>query len=212
MTNEIWLYDDIGPAWAGMLDAKWLVDELGKFQNQSVTLRINSPGGDVHQAMAMYGAIQRHGNVTAAIDGVAASSASYLAMAAKEINIAANAMLMIHDPWTIAMGNATDLRETADILDKHADGIVAVYAARSGKANDEIAAAMHAETWYTAQEAVAFGLADKVGAELTVSASIKPGRFVNTPAALLCCENQRDADRSRRIAAAQRAIRIAMKR
>ena len=183
--SELFIYDDIGPEWLGMVSAKSIVAELDKMPGD-VTVRINSPGGDVNEAMAIYNALaRRKENVTVEIDGIAASAASYLAMAGKTIRIAENAMMMIHNPWTFAMGDADALRKTAGVLDKYGQGIVDVYAARSGKAAKDVAQAMTDETWFSASEAVAYGLADEIGQPLNVSAAIAPGRFKNCPQRLV---------------------------
>lgn len=183
--NDLYIYDDIGPDWLGMVSAKAVIEDLGQLTGD-ITVRINSPGGDVNEALAIYNALTRHGGkVTVSIDGLAASAASYIAMAGKTITIAENAMLMIHNPWTFAMGDAPALRKTADVLDKYGQGIVDVYAARSGQAKEDVAAKMTAETWFTAAEAVEYGLADSVGQPLNVAASVAPGRFRNCPQRLI---------------------------
>lgn len=179
--SELFIYDDIGPEWLGMVSAKSIVAELDRASGP-VTVRINSPGGDVNEAMAIYNALaRRKDEITVEIDGIAASAASYLAMAAGTVRIAANAMMMIHNPWTFAMGDADELRKTAGVLDKYGDGIVSVYAARSGKDAKQVAKDMAGELWLSATEAVEYGLADEIGQPLNVSASIAPGRFRNCP-------------------------------
>lgn len=181
--STVYIYDDIGPDWLGMVSAKAIIAELEKISGD-VTVRINSGGGDVNEAMAIYNALARR-SATVEIDGIAASAASYIAMAGKTIRMAENAMLMIHDPWTFAIGNAAELRSRADVLDKYGDGIVNVYATRSGRSKDDVAAKMAAETWFSAAEAVDYGLADEIGQPLKVAASIAPGRFRNCPDGLL---------------------------
>ena len=106
------------------------------------TLRINSPGGSVFDAVAIHNALSRHaGPVTVWIDGIAASAASYIAMAGDEIVMPENTFLMIHDPAGVVMGTAADMRNMAGTLDKIADSMLRGYAARSGRPEDEIAAA-----------------------------------------------------------------------
>lgn len=179
--SDIFIYDDIGPDWLGMVSAKSIVADLDKISGD-VTVRINSPGGDVNEAMAIYNALSRRtGAVAVEIDGIAASAASYIAMAGKTIRVAENAMVMIHNPWTFAMGDAESLRKTAGILDKYGQGIVDVYAARSGKSKEDVAAKMAEETWFSAAEAVEYGLADSIGQPLNVASSVAPGRFKNCP-------------------------------
>lgn len=157
---EVMIYDYIG---AFGITAKQFVDELASVKAENITLRINSPGGEVFDGSAIYNAIKAHpAHITAKIDGVAASAASYIAMAADTIVMADNSYMMIHESWGGAMGFSADLRGVADLLDKMNDNLVAAYAKKSGKPNDEIRAALAAETWFTASEAKEFGLADAV--------------------------------------------------
>lgn len=132
--------------------------DMGKVER--VNVYINSPGGDVFEGVTIQNMLERHDAYVAVhVDGIAASIASVIAMAGDEINIAANGMLMIHDPWSFAMGDADELRKTADVLDKIRDQIADTYARRSGGDKDEIVALMAAETWMTADEAIAAGFA-----------------------------------------------------
>lgn len=179
MAYEIYIYGEITSSDWGGITAMDVVAELKKAKNEPITLRINSPGGDVFEAEAIYNAIKRRGNVTAEIDSVAASAASYIAMAADRINIAENAQMMIHKAWTgfIAMGNDIQIKSFVDkqlelmaMLDA---SIAAVYSARSGRPIEEITASLLAETWYKAQAAVDAGLADSVGQKLKVKAAIR---------------------------------------
>jgi ATP-dependent Clp protease protease subunit len=128
-----------------------------------VHLHINSPGGDVFEATAMASAIAAHaGKVTAHIDGVAASAATRVALAAGEVRMTDSAMFMIHDSWTFALGNKNELRDTAALLEKVDSTISADYARKTGKTAEEIAALMAAETWFTAQEALDAGFVDAI--------------------------------------------------
>lgn len=182
-SGEIFLYDEIGPAFWGMIDAATVIETLDAMQGRRVTIRINSPGGSVDEGVAIYNALQRHnGGVDVAIDSLAASAASFIAMAGESITIAKNAMVMIHSPWTLAIGNSTELRNQADILDKYNENLVGIYADRSGKSSEEILGILADETWYTAQEAVESGFADQVG-NLVVDeqASVAAGRYKKTP-------------------------------
>lgn len=183
---EILIYDDIGPDWAGMVSAKWFSEELAKVGDANpLTVRINSPGGSVVEAQAIYNAIgRRSGETLVKIDGLAASAASYVMLAGDRIEIADNAMVMIHPVWTFAMGNAADLRDTASVLDKFDEIVLAGYVARSSgkKSRDELRQAMADETWFTASEALEWGLVDEIGQPLHVAACVAPGRFKNTPA------------------------------
>lgn len=128
-----------------------------------IALHLNSPGGDVFDARAMVAAIAAHpGTVTCYIDGLAASAASYVAMACDKVVMQDGSMMMIHNAWTIAMGNASDMTATAGLLAKIDATIVNDYQRKTGMPADEIAAMMAAETWMTAQECVDMKFADSV--------------------------------------------------
>lgn len=119
-----------------------------------VNLYINSPGGDVFEARAMAGVVARHaGPVTAIIEGVAASAATYLALAAGAVHMGEGSLLMIHNSWTLAMGDKNDLMNTAALLEKIDGTIAADYAWKTGASAEQVVAWMDAETWFTAQEA-----------------------------------------------------------
>jgi ATP-dependent protease ClpP protease subunit len=177
---EVAIYDEIG---AYGVSAKGFLAELGALPDGTpVDLRLNSPGGSVFDAVAIYNALKRHaGTVTVWIDGIAASAASYVAMAGDEIVMPENAFLMIHDPSGLAMGTAGDMRAMAEALDKIAGSLVRGYAAKSGKPDDEIAALMAAETWFDAADAVAAGLADRLADPVRMAARFDIGRFRNAP-------------------------------
>ena len=184
MGAEVLIYDEIG---AYGVSAKGFLAELGALPDATpLALRINSPGGSVFDAVAIYNALKRHtGTVTVWIDGIAASAASYVAMAGDEIIMPENAFLMIHDPSGIVMGTATEMREMADTLDKIAGSMTRGYAAKSGKPEIEIAALMAAETWFDAQDAVDLGLATRMAEPVRIAASFDIGRFRNAPPVLV---------------------------
>lgn len=181
---EISIYDEIG---AYGVSAKAFLADLGKLPDKApLTLRLNSPGGSVFDAVAIYNALQRHaGTVTVSIDGIAASAASYIAMAGDEIIMPENAFLMIHDPSGLVMGTAADMRAMAEALDKIGASLIKSYAAKSGKAEDEIAALMAAETWFDASEAIDMGLADTLAAPVKMAARFDVSGFRNTPEAIV---------------------------
>jgi ATP-dependent Clp protease, protease subunit len=139
---------------------------LADIKSPTINLRINSPGGSVFGARAMEQAIRNHpSRVVAHIDGYAASAASFLMLAADEVNIAPGGMVMIHKAWSMAFGNSNDMLEAAALLEKIDGTLVASYAERTRQTPEQIAQWMAAETWFTADEAVAAGLADAVSAE-----------------------------------------------
>ena len=157
----IFLYDVIDPYWG--VGAEAFAKALAGITASTIHLRVNSPGGDVFEARAMVAAIGAHSaRVVAHIDGLAASAATYVAMAADEVQIADGAFMMVHQAWTFSMGNASDLRAQADLLDKVDASIVADYARKTGKDADQIAQWMADETWFTSAEAVENGFADTV--------------------------------------------------
>jgi ATP-dependent Clp protease protease subunit len=163
-TGEIFLYDGIGDAYWGMIDAATVMADLSKLSGRRVTLRISSPGGSVDEGRLIYNALKRHqGGVDVVVDSSAYSIASYIAMAGDRVVMAKNAMMMIHNPWTMAFGDANELRKMADVLDKYRDSIVDAYTDKSEKDKKAVMAILDAETWYTAQEAVDAGFATEVG-------------------------------------------------
>lgn len=177
---EVFIYDEIG---AFGVSAKAFLAELGALPDEApLTLRLNSPGGSVFDAVAIHNALARHaGGVTVWIDGIAASAASYVAMAGTEVVMPENAFLMIHDPAGLVMGSAGDMRSMADALDKIAGSLIRGYAAKSGKPDEEIAALMAAETWLDAAEAVEAGFADRIAEPVRIAARFDIGRFRNAP-------------------------------
>ncbi len=191
---ELWIYEDIGEDfWGEGVSAKTLVQEIAALQVPDIHVHINSAGGSVWDGQAIYTALRRHpANVTTFVDGLAASIASVVAMAGSPVVMSENALMMIHDPYALAMGTGADLRAAADVLDKVGDTITGVYADKSGKAREDIAAAMTEETWFTAEEAIAFGLADEMSEYLPVAALAVDAktisRFKHPPAALAVAE------------------------
>ena len=181
---EVLIYDEIG---AYGVSAKGFLAELGALPDGvPVDLRLNSPGGSVFDAVAIFNALTRHtGTITVWIDGIAASAASYVAMAGDEIVMPENAFLMIHDPSGIVMGTAADMRDMAATMDKIAGSMIRGYAARSGKSDEEIASLMAAETWFDAKDALDAGLATRMVEPVRIAASFDIARFRNVPPALV---------------------------
>lgn len=183
----IYLYDaivnsDVEAEWFGGVAPKAFISELKAIDAPVINLRINSPGGSVFAARAMEQALREHdAKIIAHIDGYAASAASFLMMAADEINMAPGAMVMIHKAWTGMWGNAEDLRKEADLLDKIDGTLVDTYAARSGQDAGKIAEWMAAETWFTAQEAVDSGFADKISESKAKAQAWDLSAYANAP-------------------------------
>lgn len=167
ISSSTWRGDELTPT-----QFKKDMDALGDIKTLNVY--INSGGGDVFAGQAIYSMLKRHGaSKTVYIDGLAASIASVVAMAGDKIVMPKNAMMMIHNAWTFAAGNKNDFRKLADDMEKIDETLVNVYAAKTGKAAEDIKAVMDAETWLTGEEAVEQGFADEVEAEKKLAASIE---------------------------------------
>jgi len=161
------LYDPVD-SWGGDwgTSAREFITALDAVQAPRIRLHINSPGGEVYEAIAILNALRAHpARVTAVVDGLAASAASFIAAGSDEVVMAQNTELMIHDPWGLGIGNAADFRDLASRLDHIGDNIASIYAAKAGGTVVDWREAMLAETWYSAQEAVAAGLADSVAGD-----------------------------------------------
>lgn len=156
----IHLYDEIG--YWGVTAAEFLA-ELKAITAPAIELHISSPGGEVFDGIALYNALRAHSaRVTVHVDGLAASIASVIAMAGDRIVMAPHSQMMIHDAMTVAVGNAADMREAADHLDRQSENIAGIYAERAGGTVRQWRSRMVAESWYYAAEAVEAGLADEV--------------------------------------------------
>lgn len=167
--GEIWIYDFIDPWGVSAVD---IVQALQAIGPGDVLVHVNSPGGDVFEGIAIYNNLKAHpGNVTVRVEGVAASAASFIAMAGATIEVDPNAMIMIHDAAGMEFGNAAILHKFADLLDRTSTNLANIYAARTGRPADEMRAAMLEETWYVGQEGVDAGLADTV----TAAGAVTPG-------------------------------------
>jgi len=168
-----WFDDEVTPKqFREELDALGAISELRVF--------INSPGGDVFAGQAIHSMLKRHpANVTVYVDGLAASAAVLPVMAGDKVIMPRNAMLMIHNPYTIGIGDSEKFRKLADNLDQIRESIIAAYSDKTGMDPDEILPLLEAETWMTAEEAVELGFADEIEEAKQVSASMSgPGKLV----------------------------------
>lgn len=157
----IYLHGVIG-GWWGDIDETMFAQAMANTKAETIHLRINSPGGDVFAARAMMTAIAQHSaKVIAHVDGYAASAASGICMACDEVEMSAGSQMMIHEGWTITMGNKRDHRKVGDLLEKIDNGLTDDYARRTGKSAEDIEAMLEAETWLDADEAVEQGFADR---------------------------------------------------
>jgi len=182
---EIVLYDVIDRYWG--VSAEQFVRELRDLGPlDRIHLRLNSPGGSYFEGVAIYTVLKQHAaKVTVHVDGIAGSMASVVAMAGDEIEMADGSFVMIHNPAQIVAGEADELRQMADVLDKIKQQIVGIYAARTKQSAEKITALMDAETWMSPDEAVALGFADRKTTQLAIAAAVDVTRFTNLPKSLL---------------------------
>lgn len=173
---ELLIYGVVGAPEDG-LDAKTVRQQIVDTSGP-IVMRINSGGGLVMEGLAIFNALSdakaAGRTITVHIDGVAASMASILAMAGDEIIMADNGLMMIHNPWDVAMGDAQAIRKKADVLDKIRDQMVGIYAARTGLTADQLTPLMDATTWMTAQEALEAKFVTSISESSTAKAQIKP--------------------------------------
>lgn len=172
--TQLHLMDEIG--WFGV----WAPDVISALKNikGDVEVRLNSPGGDVFDALAIYSALREHpGQVGVVVDGLAASAASFIAQAASPggLEMAPNGTMMIHDAWTLTAGNEDDHLASAKILAQQSENIASIYAERAGRSAAEMRDLMRAETWAVGQEAVDLRLADRVRQPPAADAAPSPG-------------------------------------
>lgn len=159
---DVFIYGDIG-SWMDGLTANDFAREVVALDVGNLNVRLNSGGGSVFEGQAIYNTLSQHkAKVTVTIDGVAASIASVIAMAGDEIRITEGSHIMVHKPWSMAMGDAESMRKEADVLDSLESGIIDIYAARTGKNTKQLTDWVSAETWFKGQAAVDAGFADSV--------------------------------------------------
>lgn len=160
---EILIYDEIGMWGTSAMDFIKLVEGLKADGVTKLDVRLNTPGGDFFDGVAIYNAMRSTGMVIETwVDALAASAGSVIAMAGDVIHIAENAFIMVHEPWTWAAGDSTEFRQTADRLDDLRDAVVLTYAGRSGQTSAAIVEMLKAETWLGSDKAIELGFADKV--------------------------------------------------
>jgi ATP-dependent Clp protease protease subunit len=180
---EVFLYEDIG-VWG--VSAQQFIDAVRALGDIPIVVRINSLGGDAFAGIAMYSYLSgRKARVDVIVDSVAASAASIVAMAGKEIRIAESGFIMIHNPLTMALGDGEDMRKAAELLDSLRDAYAKAYARRSGKTLEECKAWMAADTWFDADAAVANGFANRIEEGLKAAACADASRYSNAPKALI---------------------------
>ena len=168
------IYDEIG-FWG--VQASDFRTALAAVKASVINVEINSPGGDVFAGLAIYNMLRASGKeIVVKVMGVAASAASLIAMAGDKIVMPKNTFMMVHNPWSFAMGNAEELRETADTLDKIGVSLLNTYVNRTGKTEEEIKPLLAKDTWLTADEALEMGFADEVVADIKANAKFDLAR------------------------------------
>lgn len=184
--TEISIFDEIGMY--GVSAKQFITDLKSIPATDRIVLKIHSPGGEVFDGNAIFNALQRRGNVEVQIEGLAASMATVISLAGMPVKMAANGFYMIHNPWGVAMGDAAELRDQAQLLDKIRSNMVGAYASKSGQSAEQIQAWMDSETWFTAEEALAAGFVDEITDTLSLAASsnkfARLAKFKNAPANL----------------------------
>jgi ATP-dependent Clp protease protease subunit len=163
-TTEITIYGDIGESWWGeSISANDIKNALKDVTTDTITIRLNSPGGDAFDGIAIYNQLKNHSaKVIAHVDGLAASAASIIAMAADELIMNTGSMLMIHEASTFAWGTKSDIQKTLNALEGIDKSIADIYMTRFNGDLEELNTLVESESWFTANEAVEVGLADKV--------------------------------------------------
>lgn len=161
--NEITIYEDIGDSFFGDSVSALSIKKQLDSMTGDIIVRINSPGGDVFDGIAIYSILKQHdGEINVFIDGLAASIASTIAMAGDSITMAENAFMMIHDPWSFSVGDAAEHRATAELLDKVKGSVVNTYQKKTDLDPKKISDMMTDETWLTAYEAFDMGFATEI--------------------------------------------------
>ena len=174
--NTVSIYDVIGEDWwtGGGFTAKRMAAALRTIGKNDVTVKINSPGGDMFEGIAIYNLLRDHpAKVTVEVMGLAASAASIIAMAGDEIRMGLGSFMMIHNAWGVVIGNRHDMREAATLFDGFDTALVDIYEARTGMKRAEIEKLMDAETFMGPTDAKAKGFADEVDEDLKAPNSAK---------------------------------------
>lgn len=180
--TEVMIYDEIG-GWG--ITAAQFVRDIKAIGDGPINVRINSPGGSVFDGLAIYHYLSNRKDVTVTIDGIAASIASIIAMAGSKRVMPESAYIMIHNPWTGAVGDANDLRDQADLLDKLGETLAGIYAKCTKKTKETIRAMMDAETWIDGATALADGFVTEISSCQPIKANIRSDRFARTPESVI---------------------------
>ena len=175
--TDVYIFNEIGTF--GM-SAQSFVEEVKEYDGKELAIHINSLGGEVFDGMAIYSIIQRRkAKTTVYIEGIAASIASVIALAADNVIMSENSLLMIHNAWGGTQGDASEMRKQADVLDKITNEIAEIYVKKTNLPYDEVIRLMSEETWLTAEEAVAMGFVDSISEPIKVAAQYDVSKFKN---------------------------------
>ena len=183
----LWIYDPIGEMFGpDAVTAKGVRDRLASLRSiDRLTVRINSPGGEVDEAVAIHALLSEFkAEKVTKVDGIAASAATVIGVASDRIEMAKGSKWMIHNPWGIAVGDYREMLKAAEVAKQYRDSMVGMYSARTGKSDDDIRTAMDAETYMLDQEAVDWGFADSVGSD-AAQASKQTGEQIMAQAVLV---------------------------
>ena len=183
-STDIHIYDEIG---VHGVTAKSFLEDLKGLKGKDITVHINSTGGDVFQGQAIYTALKNYtGKVTVKIEGLAASMATVIALAADKIEMTANSLFMIHSPMSNVFGNKSQMRKQINALEKVESTMLNVYSKKTNLSEEKIALMLDTETWLSADEALEFGFVDEVIGRVSVVAKYDMSGFVNkTPEQIL---------------------------
>ena len=176
-TADIFIYSEVG---GYDVNAQSFIEELKELKDKALNIHVNSLGGSVFDGMAIYNALKNHKHkVTTKVEGIAASIASVIVMAGDTIEMAENSLFMIHNPFTMAGGDASELRKTADVLDKIRDEIASIYASKSAQDIETLVGLMNVETWFNASETIDSGFANEITQAVKIENSYDLGSFKN---------------------------------
>ena len=175
--TDVYIFDEIGTYG---VTAQEFINDIKGLKDMPINLRINSLGGDVFDGMAMYNVIKRReAKTTVYIEGIAASIATIIALGADEVVMAENSLFMIHNAWGGTMGEAKDMRKTAETLDKISGELTDIYRKKTGLSYDVLSEMMDEETWLNAEEAFELGFVDTISDSIKVAAKYDVSKFKN---------------------------------
>jgi len=174
---DVYIFDEIGTYG---ITAQEFITDIKDLKDTPINLRINSLGGDVFDGMAMYNVIKRReAKTTVYIEGIAASIATIISLGADEVVMAENSLFMIHNAWGGTMGEAKDMRKTAETLEKITGELTDIYRKKTGLSYDVLAEMMDEETWLNANEAFEMGFIDTISDSIKVAAKYDVSKFKN---------------------------------